>query len=274
MSTHRYIGLTLIEMIIALSISVLIFALLVKFLLIIDHNRAIQKALIDIQEKSNHLREVFTQEIKKAGHIGCATLNHSFPLTSLNYYRLSANNFLTGNNHSLYISYVDFPNVILLRQKNENSLLVSAEIHFKVKDVLVVSDCNKGEMIQVERIKLNKSVQTIFTHQPIKNHFEKFAEVGKLRIHHFYIAKSQRKVADNQSDHALFFEDIDHKKFELLDQIDSLDFVYTVKVKNHFINQTASAIHDWSKVVGIAISYQLTSGFMHKRRFLYVSLQK
>src|SRR3990167_3722713 len=129
------IGLTLIELMLALLIELSLFGVIISIYLMSQQSALLATSII-------------TKDVKKAGYIGCARLTSHFVLPYANY-SLEPQTRLRGDAHSVTLAFASFPSASLLQPIHGTSLIVSESPLFKPNDIAILSDCKHAEIVNV-----------------------------------------------------------------------------------------------------------------------------
>ena len=268
-------GFNLIELLTTIVISMLMLNIIMQIYLTIEHNIQIQAALYQLQNDAEDVTNLMRTEIKKAGHIGCAKLTSDFPIIPYHEYSVTAFNKLRENNaHELTIRYAETSGAVLTENmRDTRNLIASLDVQFSVGDLLLISNCYRAEIFQVAKIKISKSRQEIIPSSALHDRYEKNAEISRLVINKFYLAKTHRKHVDGSFISALYLENIKHRKMELIENIEQLEFNYSLNDGSEVL---VNEVRDWSEVMGVGLEWQFVTAMFKKRKkgYLYVALSR
>src|SRR3990167_11166053 len=73
-------GMTLIELMLALTLSTFILSFLYEIYLAAENNRRMQHNLMTIQENTQLISQLIAQHVRMSGYAGCAKLTKDFPI--------------------------------------------------------------------------------------------------------------------------------------------------------------------------------------------------
>lgn len=265
--------MTLVELLISFSISLLLLGLLIEIYLSTHRSVQIQNALYTIQENGKSASAIFTSAIHQSGHIGCARLTHDFPLISHSSYQLNASNKIHGTHHEVTVRYMEYPNIVLNKNMKDDQILYAGnEIIFKPADIVIISNCKHAEIFSIKHIHFKNGSQEIVPSRPLHYSYEKFSELGLLAVNRYYIAKTNRINQNGQPVYALFLQTIHGQKTELIENIKNMKITYTIKQAKKLKEIYAEQIFDWSQVAGAAIDINLYAGPLEKTWHIYAAL--
>lgn len=265
-------GFTLVEILIAMTISLLLMGLLLEIFLASRRSFQLQCALLEIEENARKAIEILTSEIQKAGMIGCARLSQDFPIVPFGPFTITVDNKLSGNSSEITIRYAEFNAAVLIKNMhNQINLTLNKSIHFAKQDILLIADCTQAELFQVERIILGADKQNLIASTALHHRYEKNAEISRFVINKFFIAKTRRVNQEGKPIYALFVEDRKHRKTELVAGVYQLSFLYSLLRNGKIIESSFVANAD--RVIGIAIKLELAYFPLKKTWFTYVALR-
>lgn len=249
-------GISLIEIMIVMTLSISLTALLFETYLASHRTYQMQVELKHLQDNAMTAIEILTQEIKQAGYIGCQRLRDDKTVSGYLSYELNPTNKIQViNGKEITLQYAEFPAATLLQpMQNQLTLYVNSEVTFKPQEILIISDCKYAEMFEVKEVHTSKGMQIITASQSLKRNYSTNAEISKFAINHFYIDKTNRKHADGSSIYALYIDDIHHIKSEMVEDIQSMK-----------LNETEE---------GVSIQFQVLSGSLKKNWYRYVSFKE
>lgn len=259
-------GVTLIELMIALTLGLFLLAGVVAIYLGDKKTYQYSQSLARMQENGRIATEWLSRDLRMAGFIGCGRLSEIKPENT----DLTLEKSLVGWHMDQTTSSLSLPKLSAERIKNSDMVLmqmadaqtvkiISAHAHtikfaekprFKVNTSLLISDCQQAE-------KFN------FGNVDLKYEYQKDAEVGELHKIIYYVANTGRKNKAGQFINALYRQDLNAsigKSSELVEGIESLQVQYGIKGANNLPHYFfADAVSNWGKVRNIKINLLLSS---------------
>jgi type IV pilus assembly protein PilW len=272
----RNAGFVLTELIIATTLGLLLLSALIEVYLSTQRSIQLQVALYQNQQRAKEVIDFLSSEISKAGYVGCAYLTDDFPVTPYLSYSLSANNKLSGHGDaSITVRYMEFPGAdVLVPMRNSSTLFINAAIRFMKGDILVISDCNQAEIFEVGQISMVEGMQKIQPKMPLRHLFNRYAEVGRLQVNNFYVAKTNRRYPDGSLIYTLTIQDINRHTFEIIEGMSALQIRYSSNQDGHMIDQAAEHVRIWGNVQGVSLDFQIKYLSGNKEWHMYVPLKK
>lgn len=269
-------GLTLIELLLSITLGLVIMSFLFEIMLAGKQSDRLQTALQQIQVNANKAHYLLRRDIQAAGYIGCHRLSRDFHVLSYPPLSLTVDNQLNSQNENeITIRHASLQSVILKKMTADGmTLYTGAEIKFTDNETVVISDCEKAEIVQIAKINHYKNEQKIITSKPLRQIFLPNAEISKLEINKYFITKTTRKYADGSAIYALFVERYPSYKTELVEGIQEMHINYSILNETELIDLPASDIHDWSKVAGVTLNIKIFFPPITKILHLYVPLQR
>lgn len=244
-------GLTLIELMLALTLSTIILSTLIAVYLSSEKNFQTQNSLSTIQENARTIIQLLKTNIHNAGYIGCAKLKDNFFIKNYADYALNAKNKIVITNNAITIRHMSIEHdYVTATMQDYSTLSVSSAYPFYQNDILLISDCKKAEIFQVKNSYITKQEQIITTTEPLSFFYEKNADVGKLEIKNIFVDKTGRYTNSGKPIYALYIKDINQNRLELVegvrdlqaqfdDNVRGVDFAFTLISTNSApINKT------------------------------------
>lgn len=208
-------GVTLLEMMIAITISMLLILLLTSVYINMHHVLAGQRAMKLHQNNALKLIDMIREEVAMAGHIGCARLSSSFNVYPLPPYVLTNENDLVINTKNITVRYQAFPSVALLRDMHGRTMLATdASVRYRPGEVMLISDCTHAEIFQAGVVVMRNNMQIIYPTMPLKYQYHKFSELGLLVMRQYYLGH----------DHTLMRRELDGRHVVLMTGVEDLIF--------------------------------------------------
>jgi len=219
-------GLSFIEMMMTIIISMLLISYLSGMYLSAEKNSTMQIALNTIKENSQISSQIFRKVISQAGHIGCTRFTKNFHInnhTDLSFTSTDKMTYYINDNQSsgLTIKNLSIENNVVLKDMRSDSIIYSSsEMSVKTGEVLAISNCKVIDMFIVKDIsQLDDGTQKITTNEPLSQRYKKGSEIRKFESYSYYIADTGRSDSHNTSINALYVIDENQSKNELLEGI-------------------------------------------------------
>jgi Tfp pilus assembly protein PilW len=266
-------GQMLIELMLAVMLGLLVVSFLLQLYVASDRNYRLQMALNHIQDSATMAITILNTEIKRAGYVGCQHLTNDIINATDVRYSVTLQNKLIGNHAEITIRAMRFPNATLKETMQEPSLLyVDRNEHFSTGEKLMIADCKKAEIFQTASVKYTLSGQKITSERPLQQLFEKHAEVGRLEINRYFIARTHRKNTDGSAIYSLFVEKMNQRSMELVENIQRMQMAYFVLQRGELREVRPEEINDWSSVQAVGITFTVYYPPMTKIWYTFISL--
>jgi len=267
-------GIVLLEVMVAIVISLLLLNLMLICYLAIKHNYQRQVVFNTLQKKEAIVSRILWKDIHLTGYIGCVSLGNEFSALSHVQEALSFDNKIHGDAHTFTTCHAEIPSARLLNAMHSSSILdVSATPVFYKDDVLLIVDCQHAEIFTVKMLTRSKYAQHVETNAPLQHHYSTSAEVSRLVKSFYFIAKTDRKDSNGAWVYSLYKKNIYRENIELLDGISQMDVRYVIKRGDSVMQAQSSAIHAKEKVIGVSICLLLHGYSLQSPWCLYVPLQ-
>ncbi len=241
-------GFSLVEMMVALTISLILSALLLNHYVDANGALSMQTSMYHLQEVVNISNDVITQEIQQAGYIGCAKLAPGFPIRHYQQYSLTYANQLMVTGESIISRHASSLHAALLSiSADKKSLYVSDNISFKPNDILIISDCQHAEIFKVKNIfHLNQQIK-VETIAPLDGDFSVNTEVAYFESNRLFL----KKLSKNKK--ALFIEDVNLFHRQITEGVEALHFANKLHGVTFTETVTVNALQkEWGGYVPIS----------------------
>lgn len=224
-------GLTLIELLIAMTLSVFLLTIVTNIYWMAHKSLQTQWAMSERQSNVRIATELLAKNIRMAGHVGCGRLSDGLSVTGYSTFLLNEENKITDEGISsmkketdaITLRYMSDKTVKLQREmESESELVVGKEVAFLDGDILMIANCEAAEIFQVENVQIVGDMQHIQVKQPLSRKFTGYPEVGKLVVNTFFIGKTGRKYPDKENIDALYSADITRRKIELVEGVQDM----------------------------------------------------
>jgi type IV pilus assembly protein PilW len=290
-SKHQYLnnvlGFSLIELMVALTLSLLILMSLSTIYLAASKNHLSEAALQNIQQNARIAFQLIQGAIRIAGNVGCAALQDDFPVTTSEPYNITKNNRIhdyrgseiKGGTDAFTVRYADAVSGLLIEPMQlANIIHMTGFPKIKAGDVLLISDCETAEMITVEQVSSsNDETQIIMTDKNLTKVYKENAEVSVFEMNAFYIGKTDRKDSKGAPIYALYMKDKASHKTELVEGISEMQIRYVVLQNGGISEERSEEVNDWSAVVGVSLQLvfeSLNDFSLKKTGYTYVALRE
>lgn len=279
--------MTLIEMILALTLSLFIISALIQIYWITENNYAMQSALLQLQQNARAANEILTSTLRMAGYIGCARLTDEFPFVNHTQINLSQHNKISYFQTAEMKQGTDGfsiwhgKNISLLLTENMTDysrLHISNEIAVSAGDILFISDCKTTELFTVKAITHEKQgEQVISTSVPLNKLYQLSSEVMPLEMESYFIADTGRLNANHQPIYALYQKSVGQEKTELAEGIDQLHVDYVMengkKIITHHLDSNVDSENMRALSLQLTLS-TLTKLIIQKNWYIYVAMRE
>lgn len=284
---NAVIGMTLIELMFSLVLSVVILSSVFEIYLTAENNYRAQNTLMMLQENAQIVSQLLTQQIRMAGFMGCAKLSNGFPIHNNLSIKINADNKISNFNSKdikpgtdgLMIWHASNKTTALEESMHETGFLyVESGGKFSVRDYLIISDCTTAEIIEIKKIiHLRNGVQKIIPTQAMGKLYLQHSTVNKLEQQQYFVGNTGRVGEDHQAIYALYTKENNDHKQELAEGIDGLKISYAMLENGKLVEHEINTIGSAENVIGISLdfTFSTTSLFtLHKKWYTYVALRE
>lgn len=188
-------GLTLLEVLIVLFLSTIIYEVLMQIYLHSLKSYQLQMAYQQMQTHSEDILSFLYAELKKARSLHDCRMKPEILLTNQTTIPLERKDFLLLAKNSLRIAYMQ-NNVAKLVQQQGNQLIVNADIKFHANEIVIITDCAKANISQLKEAQLYKDKQILILAQPLSYEFNNNALIGILRYENLSLINNKFYAED------------------------------------------------------------------------------
>ncbi|MCD6038674.1 MAG: hypothetical protein K0S27_74 [Gammaproteobacteria bacterium] len=278
-------GTTLIELMLALLISMLILSSLTAVYLATKKIIQTQEALTTILENSNIAIFLLNSDLKMAGYMGCAAqdknlvIKNKMAWESINKNKIQPyyTSDIKPDSEGFTVYHADKENAFLLRAMLTSSLLYSSDKpFFSEGDLLIITDCKMSELFFVNKvIKENTGIQEIIPEKPLSQLYGQGAKISRFDIHTYFIGKTPRYTAFNDPIYALYRLDQRSHKKELVEGVNNMKIDFTEVKNNQVVERPSKEMNPESQIIGVSIMLtfvSLNAFRLQKNEYIYVSI--
>lgn len=258
MKQHKNTGFSLIELLCAMSIGLLIIAILSTVFLFCKRIHEMTKTQVMVNDNLRYAGFYLKASISNAGFIGCHRLTTDFPVINngvlkedqlffdhvLKVYAGDQNPWGLSTPYDVIEVHAMSSLTAHLLQHVEHTkqLTVSFDMSFNVGDDILIADCHHAESLQVQSIKIIPGVGQVLTlTQSLQSVFDENAVVGLLVTKIFFIRNTARKDITGAFIPALYEMGVTGEKTEIVAGIESWKITAYLK---HFLIMPADQIEE------------------------------
>jgi hypothetical protein len=164
-------------------------------------------------------------------------------------------NKLTGSSNTLTLRHMGIStHIVSPPVRGEDTVIAGDNIPVTAGDSLVITDCKHAEIIKAKYISSGVHSQRIKLWDTLRYDYDRSAEIGRLEINKFYVAKSTDAAVN-----ALFMQNINGSNTEMVSGIHAMKFLYSVRGSSSLNDIPAREIDNWSAVQGVALEIETQS---------------
>lgn len=257
-------GYSLIELIIAISLSLFLSVGIIKIFIYSKNIYQLTQNLNIIPTKARLAFHLLSHDIRMAGFIGCVRLTDVMTLNN----HLSANTSLVvwhkgyttaklslpklaqyqKDSDAILIQFLD-PNTFPVNEAKSRHIVLANTMVFRPKDTLLISDCQHAELIYWNNIHLTYR-------------YPKGSEIGFFNKIIYYIADTGRMNEMGQSIYALYRRNLNqsfYKPIELIEGIKRMSIKLGMKNNDGTLYyKNANEVKHWPNARSVEIRLLLT----------------
>ncbi len=267
---EKIAGITLVEILWSLTISVLIMSGLISLYLVTEKHFRLQTALISLNENSRITEQLWMTVIRSALYKGCLKTKK----TNITTYH--ANDVKPGTN-AITINYVDtMGDDLLFDMKDYSVIYVTSNHRLYANDEIIISDCKSSEVFKVKKIMSYSKNQKIISDKPLKKLYKKYSQVNIYHHESYYIGSTNRYDKYHHVINALYRKNKDGHKTEIIEGINDMK-IYCSVIKEDTMQDVALVdFNENNYITGIAILLEhasLIESGLHSTQNIYVAIR-
>lgn len=262
-------GATLIEFILALTIGWMIIAVLIKSYIDWHEQWRLQQAKNQLQENMRFISNLLLHEIHLAGFIGCARLTYDFPLKNNTHLSFTIANRLFGNerNHfdALTVMHASENGTTLAKpMRGRKTLYLASRIPLSEskENILMIADCKHTDVFSAANF--SQDNKKITARDVLAFSYNEQAEISLLSKRQFYLDKTGRVRRDGSEISAIYMDDLQLGKTELVEGVDQMKIKYRLHGSDEEL--IAAEVYDWSQVIAVSIELTFNSIEIFKKK--------
>lgn len=279
--------MTLIEMLLALTLSLFMLSMIFQLYEVAENSRASQEALIDIEENANAVSDILQRAVHESRYFGCAKLTDDFPFVNHLSFKLNQHNKIeeyhdaaikvgTDAIHFWHSSIRNTALIKTMRGYSELYVNKNKSLPLSENDNVILSDCKTAEAFQIRQVvPIDKNTIKIISKIPLSKFYPVHSEVNKLDVQAYFVGLTKRMDKDHHPISALFLKNNAGKKQELVENISNMKIYFSQIENNRLIEHALNELTDSSDIKNISFIIDLTSNTgldLHKKRYVYVAL--
>lgn len=228
----KHKGFTLIELMIALAISVFLLMALSDAFFSVKKAVDEREKMMSVEAKALQVITYLNQELPYAGFVGCFNVARDNPVINhlaIKDIALTTSSVLSQDPQVLSATLAEHLVLFSESMKNKTDILVSDPGDLQKQDKVVVSDCSGAEIDSIESIRkvINKAVYKIVLSRPLSRLYQPYASIAVLRRYRYFL----RSVNQKRQSSVLFVEDEQGRSHELVEDVYDLNFHYLPNIE-------------------------------------------
>jgi len=249
--------MTLIELMIAIALSMIVISLFSTLLLTARHQQIVQATLNELQENARTAFHILTTEISMAGYIGCPALSNDFPLLNHTTAPFTPQTSLSGTDNSFTVQHTEMPASTALSTSPE--IQVMSDVNYKPRDIMLITDCLHAEIFVVASIASHGDIQTLRPVTALQNNYDSLAEVGRLASNTYFIENNY-----------LVKKDIHGQKQFLVAGIKRMQIIYSAQIGDEIVEVHHTHGEKVTSIRGVSVCLWLYTNKLEKQQCLFV----
>jgi len=262
------LGMTLIEMMLALSLSIFLISVVTEMYLISENSQIAQTGLLSIQQNMQMISQILKHEVKASSYFGCAKFTDEFPFKNNSSYILNQksrvekyqNADVKAGTDAIRFWHASARSAFLVKtMRGYSDLYVSASLPIKAGDDLIISDCQTADVFQVKQVLvIDNNTKKIVSTKPLSQFYKIHSEVNLLEIVAYFIGATN----------GLYTKDEHGNKSELVEGVSEMKITISQIENNKLTEHLIGDLTHSAEIKGISFDLDL----LHKKWYVYAAL--
>ena len=288
--SYRQTGLSLVEIMVAMVISLILLAGVLQIYLSSKTTYRMQEGLSRLQENGRFAIDIISRDIRMAGFQGCTRLGSAPGQIQANMLvstkpaalKYSANDALAGvdnaasgnttgaalNTDIITVRSASPSNAVLsnnMTANNSNIVISSNPDNLKTNDILIITDCINADIFKASSVS-NGGLPITLQHNNTANTTDSFSKayrtnamLMKFRAYTYYVADTGRTNSAGNAIFSLFRDDLNGNTEELVEGIENVQIQYALDTNNDlvvdsYVDAGGVTANQWSSIMAVRIS--------------------
>lgn len=267
-------GVTLLEMLMALTVSLVLLLFLSTAYLATERHHQTQTAMAALQMNAVVVAKLLANELKQVGYFGCLSREGLLSMQNQTLYPIhEANQLSFAKDHhgltQITVRHRSKAYALLKESMRDNQTLsVLPGLEIKKGDVLVLADCKSAAIFPVvDVIHLADDSLKVTAAYPLNKRYLAHSEVGHLEINTYFIATPKKSAVSS-----LYRKDLYYTALELVAGVERIEFFPIVHWQNHFYQINSTEMTTAANVVAVLMQIDLKEGLIKKKIYEFVRL--
>ena len=205
MAVHRQLGLSLVELLIAVALGSVVLIALVELLISNQQSYSVQQSMSRLHENARIALQLLSYEIQGAGYQGCVKANANTAI--------KMGEEIVVENDQISIAKMSVVTADLLQDmKQPDQLSIAAIPGLKVGDVMIVSDCQHSESFTLKKLRKLKDGYVLTTDKHLSKLYHNAAQVAEYQHDSYFVKSTKRNDEYGNEITSLYKKDIKNKK--------------------------------------------------------------
>lgn len=139
------------------------------------HSYLIQHKRIELIKKIRLLKLILIDAIENTGYVGCVKLQPEIPFVNDTNIKFDAFHKADYQPNKFTFHFADAMGIPVMRKIHDNQILLTSKVHWKSGTIVMISDCEKAELMRIDHVTHVGNLSIIFSAQPIKQNFTNHA---------------------------------------------------------------------------------------------------
>jgi hypothetical protein len=218
-------GFTLLEVLLAIMLSLFVCALLFKIIINADSAWRRQQDQVTTIEKALTTKTILQNAITHAGYLGCQSAYGNVTVVDHLHAYKDVHPWLQVTPDTLDVMYLSPEATQVLELPGADEVLVGESFSIKAGDVVVISDCRHAEIVKASSVRTANQKTKIVFEQSLSYEYEGFVTIGKLIVNQFYLKNTSRRDERGNRIKSLYVRNTSGRNQETVLGINALSFL-------------------------------------------------
>jgi len=262
-------GVSLIEILIAMTLSLFIGLSVFAFYFHLITNAGFQQGLTRILQNAQIIRYTLQHALSKTGALGCfaADAHHLIYGQEGLVLPIQADTWVTEQYNRLVVQGIqgNVHKLVSDMASTQSPIVVErGDTSINQDDLLVISDCERADVLSASSVLHSDETRTIYhTQDPLSKAYQAHAQVGVWMASEYSLSDSSYKNKQGRTIKGLFVRDLaTGRSEELVQGVEDWRLLYAIDGNHDGIieqHQAGDQVTDWSHVRGVIVHLLLTS---------------
>jgi hypothetical protein len=218
-------GFTLLEVLLAIMLSLFVCALLFKIIINADSAWRRQQDQVATIEKALSTKAILKNAIAHAGYLGCQSAYGNVAVVDHLHAYKDVHPWFQVTSNTLDVMYLSPEATPALGLPGGDEVLTGEGSSIKAGDVIVVSDCRHAEIVKASSVRVANQKTKIVLEQSLLYGYQGFIAIGELVVNQFSLKNTSRRDEHGNRIKSLYVRNTQGRNQETVLGINALSFL-------------------------------------------------